>query len=65
MILSYSKNEIEFLEQEVLEARGSLDRQQPRKTLHEVIQKDIEEWRVSKELVKDRNAWKSFIKRPI
>ena len=49
----------------MLEARGSLDRQQPRKTLHEIIQKDIEEWRVSKELVKDRNAWKSFIKKPI
>lgn len=32
-----------------------------RKTWKEIIRTDLEKWKISKELPKDRNAWKSII----
>ena len=35
---------------------------QPRKTWNEVIRSDMKERKINKEIAKDRNAWKTFIR---
>ena len=40
----------------------SVPRERPRKTSNKVIRSDLKERKVSKDLAKDRNAWKSFIR---
>ena len=44
---------------------GSFIRGRPRKTWNEVNRKDLKERKVSKDLAKDRNAWKIFHKRVV
>ena len=40
----------------------SLSRGRIRKTWNEVIRSDLKERKVNKDIIKDKNAWKSFIR---
>ena len=67
MVQSHRKNERECLAKLIyrtFKVSSSFSRRRPRKTKIEMIRSDLGEWKVNKNITKDRIAWTSFINRP-